>query len=208
MSCGGASQEIADRGVKPDGISKLLSTSLAGVDPLVIPQDIAFKIPIGIPRVPWDTQPSSYTITNPLVLGTNSTFLNRLIEAGQIPSRVWLIFWGRMWTDEGAVNGSVVLGGYDNNKIVGNNFPKALDFSQETGCWTGMKITVSSLLVNFRNGTDANALAPNTALTLCIVPHERLLLDIPFDMVTTVMVLMEMNSTGPSYGIHYTSLGH
>lgn len=206
ISCGGAPQEIPNREVTPDSISKLVSTSLSGLDRIVIPGGISIELPIGIPRIPWDISPSTYTITNPLGLGTNSTFLNTLFEVGQIPSRVWSIFWGRMWTNEGDLDGSVVLGGYDSNKIIGANFTKDLDFSPDTGCWTGMKITVSSLLVNFRNGTDINAFRPGTAINFCIQPHGAVLLEMKFDAVSAVVDTMGMEDMGPSYGLHWAAI--
>lgn len=202
ISCGGSPKEISCRGMEPDTISGLVSTSFAGNDRLITPGGATVDIPIGVPRIPWDRNPSSYTIMHPLGLGANSTLLNRLVEVGQIPSRVWSIFWGRMWTDV-AVNGSVVLGGYDSHKATGDNFTKTLDFNPYTGCWTGMKVAVSELLVNFRNGTDVNVLESGTSLNLCIVPQRALLLEMASSIIGTLEALMGIDEIGPSYGIHW-----
>lgn len=204
ISCGGAPQEVPNRGVEPDIISGLVLTSLAGNERLVTPAGIAVNLPVGIPRTLWDQNPSSYTMMHPLGLGANSTFLNRLVEVGQIPSRVWSIFWGRMWTID-PVNGSLILGGYDGNKVTGYNLTKALDFSPDTGCWTGMKVAVSKLLINYRNGTDTNALEHGTSLDLCVEPQRALLLEMASGIVGTVEALMGINDIGPSYGIHWAA---
>jgi hypothetical protein len=83
-------------------------------------------------------------------MGSNSTYLNSLVQAGQIVSRVWTIFWDRMWVDN-PLDGSVVLGGYDNAKVIGQNDTQKLNFSDTTACWTGMKMTITDIEVDFSN---------------------------------------------------------
>ncbi|KAI9874546.1 MAG: hypothetical protein M1823_007660, partial [Watsoniomyces obsoletus] len=63
----------------------------------------------------WD---AGYTVLHALGLGSNSTYLNGLKQSSQIGSRVWSIFWGRMWTDDNPLDGSIVFGGYDQRKII------------------------------------------------------------------------------------------
>ncbi|KAK8002327.1 hypothetical protein PG989_002046 [Apiospora arundinis] len=53
-------------------------------------------------------------------------------------SRMWSIFWGRMWNSR-PLDGSVVLGDYDRDKTIDANYTQRLDYSDTTGCWTGMK---------------------------------------------------------------------
>ncbi|KAK3684161.1 aspartic peptidase domain-containing protein [Podospora appendiculata] len=204
VSSGSATQEINTDGIEL-GVRKLLSTSLAGTDHISLsPQtkpSSFISIPIGIPRLRWD---NGYTTLHALGLGSNSTALNALVQAGQIPSRVWSIFWGRMWTKDGAMDGSVVLGGYDSDKVIGANLTQPLDYT-DTGCWTGMKVTVSNLLVNFRNGTDVNILPRNSAIQCCIVPQRQLLLEAPGSIVDDFEAAVQMKSIGPSFGLHWSA---
>ncbi|KAI1140304.1 hypothetical protein F5Y05DRAFT_411361 [Hypoxylon sp. FL0543] len=65
--------------------------------------------------------------------GTNSTTFNVLLQTGQISSQVWSIFWGRMWADDDtALDGTIVFGGYDQEKTMGGNYTQSLDFSEKT----------------------------------------------------------------------------
>ncbi|KAM7194042.1 Aspartic peptidase domain containing protein [Naviculisporaceae sp. PSN 640] len=201
ISAGGATQEITTTGTEL-GVKRLISTSLSGMESLALAPAKALTLPIGIPRMRWD---NGYTILSPLGLGSNSTYLNALVQAGQIPSRVWSIFWGRMWTDTGAMDGQVVLGGYDEEKVIGANYTQPLDYSETTGCWTGMKVTVSGLFVNFRNGTDVDVLPKNSAIPTCIVPHRQLLLEAPSSIVDNVEAAMGMSNIGVSFGLHWSA---
>ncbi|KAM7211719.1 Aspartic peptidase domain containing protein [Rhypophila decipiens] len=201
ISAGGATQEIATTGTGL-GVKTLTGTSLSGTEGLAVGAAKALTLPIGIPRLRWD---NGYTTLSPLGLGSNSTYLNALVQAGQIPSRVWSLFWGRMWTDVGVMDGHVVLGGYDEEKVVGANYTQPLDYSEATGCWTGMKATVSGLFVNFRNGTDVDVLPKNSAIRTCIVPHRQLLLEAPGSIVDDVETTMGMSNIGPSYSLHWSA---
>ncbi|AEO71934.1 uncharacterized protein THITE_2148504 [Thermothielavioides terrestris NRRL 8126] len=181
VAAGGATQEITTRGSEA-GVPKLISTSLAGTEVLQVNGTNATAFPIGIPRQIWD---NGYTTLHVLGLGSNSTYLDALVRAGQIPGRAWSVFWGRMWTGSSAtdMDGSLVLGGYDEEKVIGRNFTQPLDYSEETGCWTGMKVTVSDMVLNFRNGTDASIMPHNSAVQCCIVPQRQLLWEAPTDIV-------------------------
>lgn len=105
ISAGGASQEITTPGAEL-GVAKLTASSVGGTDQLALGPANLSAVAIGIPRLRWD---NGYTILHAVGFGSNSTYLNALVQAGQIPSRVWSIFWGRMWVDD-AIDGSVVLG--------------------------------------------------------------------------------------------------
>lgn len=100
------------------GIPTLISTSLIGIDNLALAGINLTNFPVGIPRKNWD---HGYTILHAMGMGSNSTVLNRLVETGQTASRVWSIFWGRMWNDN-PIDGSLVLGGYDSEKVIGQSF--------------------------------------------------------------------------------------
>ncbi|KAK0755095.1 aspartic peptidase domain-containing protein [Schizothecium vesticola] len=200
ISAGGASQEITTTGTEI-GVKRLISTSLAGRDRLDVGSGFV-NIPLGIPRLRWD---NGYTTLHALGLGSNSTYLNALVQAGQIPSRVWSLFWGRMWTDFDAMDGSLVLGGYDREKVIGRNFTQPLDYSEETGCWTGMKVTVNSLLVNFRNGSDFSIMPRNSAVQCCIVPQRQLLWEAPSGIVDAFEAATQMKNIGFSFGLHWSA---
>ncbi|KAK1830852.1 aspartic peptidase domain-containing protein [Podospora conica] len=201
ISAGGASQEITTAGTEI-GVKRLISTSLSGQDRLDVGSSGFVNLPLGIPRLRWD---NGYTTLHALGLGSNSTYLNALVQAGKIPSRVWSLFWGRMWTDVGAMDGSLVLGGYDREKVIGRNFTQPLDYSEETGCWTGMKVTVNNLLVNFRNGSDFSIMPRNSAVQCCIVPQRQLLLEAPSGIVDAFESATQMKNIGSSFGLHWSA---
>ncbi|KAM0427245.1 hypothetical protein ACHAPT_007675 [Fusarium lateritium] len=160
---GGATDEVSLQGSEA-GIKKLVSTSLAGTYNITLEGAPALEdFPIGIPRLKWD---AGYTLLHPLGLGSNSTYLDALREAGKISSRVWSIFWGRMWAKD-PIDGSLVLGGYDEEEVIGKNYTAPLvydDYTGTLGCWTDMKVTVSDIRVNFRDGSDKSIFPSNTAL--------------------------------------------
>jgi len=136
VDAGGASIEAQLSGSEL-GIGELMSSSVGADDNFALNQqnlDIA-NMPVGIPRFAWD---HGYSLMHGMGMGRNSTLLSSLHSAGKIGSKVWSIFWGRMWVDD-AIDGSLVLGGYDSDKVIGNNFTAPLDYSDKTGCWTGMK---------------------------------------------------------------------
>jgi hypothetical protein len=84
VSAGGASQET--NAFKSEvGIPRLVSSSLEGTDSFKVASIGAMvQFPIGIPRSGWD---DGYTTLHALGLGSNSTYMNYLKEAGRIGSR-------------------------------------------------------------------------------------------------------------------------
>ncbi|KAF4947653.1 hypothetical protein FSARC_13914 [Fusarium sarcochroum] len=198
---GGSTDEVSLQGSEA-GIKKLVSTSLAGTDNITLEGAPAVEdFPIGIPRLKWD---AGYTMLHPLGLGSNSTYLNALKAAGTISSRVWSIFWGRMWVKT-PINGSLVLGGYDEEKVIGKNYTAPLVYDDYIGCWTGMKVTVSDIRVNFRDGSDRSIFPSNTALPCCIVPQRQLLLEAPGAYVSKFEQVTGFNHTDFSYGLHWSA---
>lgn len=203
VASGGAPVETQGKGAEL-GIQKLLTTSLAGSYNFTIePASTLERFPIGTPRLAWD---HGYTILHAMGMGRNSTFLNTLFTNRQISSRVWSFFWGRTWVDsQDAVDGSLVLGGYNQQQVFGDNLTQPLDYSDTTGCWTGMKVHVSSLNLNFRNGTDFSLLPTNTALDMCLVPQRQLLTEAPATVISAFEGATGMTTIGPSYGIHWSA---
>ncbi|KAH6867716.1 aspartic peptidase domain-containing protein [Thelonectria olida] len=201
---GGSTNEATFQGSEVD-IKKLVSTSLGGTDNLTVEGSWSLEeFPIGIPRLKWD---AGYTLLHPLGLGSNSTYLNALRAAEKVSSRVWSIFWGRMWVKD-PIDGSLVLGGYDEEKVIGKNYTAPLvydDYTGTGGCWTGMKVTVSDIRVNFRDGSDKSIFPSNTALPCCLVPQRQLLLEAPGSYVDKFEQETGFNHTDTSYGIHWSA---
>ncbi|VUC33692.1 unnamed protein product [Clonostachys rosea] len=188
------------------GLKSLASSGLGGTDNFQVNgTQVLTGFPFGIPRLSWD---HGYTMLHPLGLGSNSTYLNALRDAGQLSSRIWSLFWGRMWVDE-PVDGSLVLGGYDENKVIGQNYTAPLnfgDFKGSSGCWTGMKVTISDIKLNFRDGRDKSLFPPNTALSCCLVPQRQLLLEAPFSYLETFENITQTSPfDSPSYGLHWSA---
>lgn len=201
VDAGGATQETDATGSET-GISDLLSTSLDGTDTISLGELNLTAWPIGIPRLNWD---HGYTTLHALGLGSNSTFLQSLVDAGEIASRVWSIFWGRMWIDDW-LDGSVVFGGYDSNLVLGNNYTQNLDYSDSTGCWTGMKVTITDIVLDIRDGSKVSIFPTNYELPTCIVPQRQLLLEAPSSILTNFEEETGMASIGTSYGLHWSAV--
>jgi Eukaryotic aspartyl protease len=159
------------------------------------------QFPLGIPRAAWD---GGYTTLHALGLGSNSTFLNALKAQGRIAARVWSIYWGRMWTTSNPVDGTVVIGGYDKRKVLGQNHTQALDY-RSTGCWTGMRLDISDIKVNFRSGKDISIFPANTVLPSCIVPQRQLMVEMPGFMYKNFESATNTTNIGPSFGLHWSA---
>ena len=161
------------------------------------------SFPFAVPRQSWD---HGYTFLHSLGMGRNSTYLNALKDAGRISARVWSIFWGRMWIDN-PMDGSVVMGGYDSSKVIGDNYTEALDYTDAdgSGCWTGMKVVVRDIQLNFRDGSDESIFPVNSAIPFCIVPQRQLLMEAPGALLNQFEALTGFNHTGDSYGLHWSA---
>lgn len=201
VDAGGAPQETDDTGSET-GIVELLSTSLDGADTIALSGTNLTAWPVGIPRLNWD---HGYTTLHALGLGSNSTFLQSLVDAGEIAARVWSIFWGRMWIDSW-LDGSVVLGGYDSDLVLGDNYTQALDYDNTTGCWTGMRVTITDVVLNPRDGSDVSIFPKHYELPTCIVPQRQLLLEAPGEILTNFETTTGMESIGTSYGLHWSAV--
>lgn len=202
VDAGGASIEAQLSGSEL-GIGELISSSVGADDVFALNQqevNIA-NMPVGIPRFAWD---HGYSLMHGMGLGRNSTLLNSLHSASKISSKVWSIFWGRMWVAD-AIDGSLVLGGYDADKVIGNNFTAPLDYSDKTGCWTGMKAQITGITLNNRNGTNAQLLDSSTVISACIVPQRQLALEAPQSLIQRFEALTNMKNEGRSFGLHWSA---
>lgn len=199
VDAGGATQETVNPSAEA-GIKDLVSTSLGGTDNINLASAAVLNdFPLGVPRLQWD---HGYSILHPLGMGTNSTYLNALIQAGTIGARVWSLYWGRMWTNDNPLDGSLVLGGYDERLIIGQNYTAPLDYSGN--CFTGLKTNVVDITLNFRGGKDVKLLTDETPA--CIIPTRQNLLGLLNVYQPLFENLTETETIGPSFGIHWGSM--
>ncbi|KAK5096491.1 hypothetical protein LTR70_001665 [Exophiala xenobiotica] len=199
VDAGGATQETLNPGAEA-GVKDLVSTSLGGTDNIRFASTgILNGFPIGIPRLQWD---NGYSILHPLGMGPNSSYLNTLLDAGSIGARVWSLYWGRMWTDDNPLDGSMVLGGYDERLTMGPNYTAPLDYSGI--CSTGLKTNVIDITLNFRGGKDVKLLEDETPA--CIVPTRQNLLGLEASYQTLFQNLTETDTVGDSFGVHWGSM--
>ncbi|KIV90889.1 hypothetical protein PV10_05493 [Exophiala mesophila] len=199
VSAGGASSETQVQGSEL-GIKNLINSGLGGTDVFRLGANVSLEsFPVGIPRQAWDM---GYTTLHALGLGSNSTYLTALLDAGHIGARVWSIFWGRMWQTKNPMNGSIVLGGYDRAKVIGRNLTQNLDFGP-SGCWTGMKLNVHDIRVNFRDGSDKTLFQTNSIMPVCLVPQRQLLLEAPSSIFSNFELVTATTSIGLSFGLHW-----
>ncbi|KAH6950765.1 aspartic peptidase domain-containing protein [Fusarium avenaceum] len=185
------------------GVRKLSEDGRGAKDKFKLESSVALQdFPFGIPTSEWDNEPSTQS---PLGLGRNSTYLNALRKAGKITSRVWSIFWGRMWTSND-LEGSLMLGGYDEKKVTGENYTAPLvfgNFDAKDGCWTGMRVTVTDIKVNFVGGTNASIVPTGTTLQCCIDPTHNLLLDAPNEYIENFEHISGLETNSSSSGLHW-----
>ena len=112
-----------------------------------------------------------------LGLGRNSTFLNALKNQGHISSRTWSYWPGvKSATFSASKDGHITFGGYDAAKATGPNIAQRLA-EPSKGCPSGMSVIVTSMMLDFPNGTKADMLARST-FAAC--------LQLDFPMVMTV----------------------
>ncbi|KAF7897927.1 uncharacterized protein EAF01_008893 [Botrytis porri] len=163
--------------------------------------------PIGIPKADWGEQ--SYYPQMAIGLGTNSTILNTLYSSGQIASRTWSMFWGRTGaTSATQLDGGFVFGGYDRAKVTGANYTRSLTYSK-TSCFSGMLVTITNMVLNFPNGTDASIFGgiESDAIQACIEPSYPVLLTIPTDpYFLNFEEITNQTISDRSFGMYYYGL--
>lgn len=204
VAAGGSAIEITTLGTELD-VGSLVSTSLGGTDVFSVgngDEALVSSMPIGVPRLNWD---HGYTTLHTLGFGSDSVYLRTLVKAGKIPSHVWSFFWGRT-ASPNQIDGSVVLGGYDREKVTGQNYTQRLDYSEATGCWTGMKVSISGIEANFWNGTNRNIIDKDQPVSVCIVPQRQHLLEAPVSVLTSFMAVTSMKSSKSSGGLQWADL--
>lgn len=154
-------------------------------------------------NVPIQISSSLASAQNFLGLAKNSTVLNRLSWAGLIASRAWGYYQG--WTGaetEHQRDGSLVLGGYDKAKTIGENTTFPI-FDENRNCTSGLAFSVADIKMNFLNGTDVSILGPSpgAAINACLTTISPLI-SLPVDIFDSFVQFSEMNVLGQSYGIN------
>ncbi|KAK6430445.1 hypothetical protein LTR95_013405 [Oleoguttula sp. CCFEE 5521] len=86
-----------------------------------------------------------------LGLDFNSTLLTTAKNTGRIASRTWSYFWGETGTADDASNGTLVLGGYDAAKTVGQNYTQRLTYG--LACEDGLLLAITDMTMIFPNDT-------------------------------------------------------
>lgn len=162
------------------------------------------SFPLGIAQADWGEQ--GYHPQMALGLGSNSTILNVLKTSGQIASRSWSMFWGRTGaTANTQLDGSFVFGGYDRAKVSGANYTQRLS-SSEPNCGTSMVVTITNIVLNFANGTDASLFdgIQSSAIAACIVPDYPVLMTMPLDpYFSSFQTLTNASITDRSFGVYF-----
>ncbi|KAK8088144.1 hypothetical protein PG997_003105, partial [Apiospora hydei] len=165
------------------------------------------NFPVGVALNDWGAQ--GYHPTVAFGLGTNSTLLKTLKRSSKILSNTWGLFWGRNGgTTSSQLNGSIVFGGYDRAKVSGQKYVQAM--SKNAGCSSRLVATISDMILNFPNGTNASIFpsSQSTALAACIVPDYPTLLTLPLDpYVNTFQRMTGMNNDlERSLGLNFFSI--
>ena len=148
-----------------------------GSDTLAVNTSLSLgKFPFGVRK----GQKGDLALQNWLGLGRNSTFLNALVSKGAILSRTYAFWAGRFGTETlYQTDGSLVLGGYDAAKMLGNNI--TLPFSDEDGCAQGNIVTITDMKLSTANGSTSSILGSVSPLKACVVPSHAVL-DFPDDI--------------------------
>lgn len=134
------------------------------------------EFPVGSPQsLPIDDNNQGYFPLNHLGLGSNSTLLNRLFDTGQIASHSWSMFWGRIGaSDEHQIDGTLVLGGYDKEKIIPDqSLTQRFDYTQ---CSTGFLTSLTDIVLNHPNDYNTSLWGDSPPVKgVCIMPSEPML---------------------------------
>lgn len=147
------------------------------------------------------------TFMNQLGLGLGSILLHSLVSAGSITSHVWGYFHGLTgaeMTDQ--LDGSLLLGGYDEAKTTGNNL--TLPFNYNYHCPHGLVVNVSGITMNLSNGSNISimGLSNGAAFESCIKP-DNYFLGLTQDTWASFVKVSEVTEIGCTRGLNpYGSL--
>lgn len=163
--------------------------------------------PMGVALSGWGEQ--GYHPMMAIGMGANSTMLNSLKSSGKIASRVFGMFWGREGaTSRTQLDGSLVFGGYDRAKTVGQPYTQFM-ISDRSVCSTGMAVTITDMVLNFANGSNVS-LFPNartSSIAACLVPDYPVLMTMPTDpYFNNLRIHTRASMSGRSFGIDFFSV--
>jgi hypothetical protein len=148
-------------------------------DWLQIADELMIDFPVGIVLADWGEQ--GYFPMNALGFGLNSSVYRALLSQQRIVSRSVSMFWGLQGPNKHSqLDGTFVIGGYDQAKVSGPNYTMPLA-KNDDNCNTKMVVTITDLVLNFANGTDASLFngTHNTALKACVDPSYPVLMTLP-----------------------------
>lgn len=144
---------------------------------------------------------------NIMGLGINSTLLNALSIVGSIASKTWSYFYGWAGVDaQHQIDGSLVLGGYDADKIGGNELTN--NFTDDSRCGGGLIVTITDIKMNLKNGSNPTILGPSAgaALKACIDLTFPLIATLPVDIWNEFVAISEVQSPGRSMGVYFWAM--
>lgn len=152
----------------------------------------------------WDLQ--AYAPQNIIGMDSGSTVLEALKNAGRIASKSFGFWWGLDGVGEkDQKGGSFVLGGYDRAKAYGDGVTTQLTHTDK--CASGMVVSISDILLNFRNGTDTSIFEKRnggTTLQACLLPDMPIVMAMPVDpYFYNLQVAIENGEIARSMGIDF-----
>ncbi|KAL9018876.1 MAG: hypothetical protein Q9185_003847 [Variospora sp. 1 TL-2023] len=164
-------------------------------------------VPLRVVR-PSTQRRDANAAVNQLGLGNNSTFLAALYSAKAIASKTWSLALGWQGADSShQTDGTLVLGGYDLAQADGSN--STWPFSKGTPCTSQLVVTISDIVLNFKNGTSAGILPPSagTAIRACVTP-EVPWLTMPDETFSNMLYLSGYAGSTPNRtkGINYNGM--
>ncbi|WPH01362.1 Hypothetical protein R9X50_00420400 [Acrodontium crateriforme] len=135
-------------------------------DDVHVNDTVLSNFPLGIPGFDYNNQ---YHSQGAIGLGQNSTILSALKNAGHISSRSYGYWWGLNGaTSNSQMDGSLVLGGYDQAKTQGSNITLPITPNSASGCESGMSFPVIDLLMAFPNGTRSSIITSHGSFSSCL----------------------------------------
>lgn len=119
------------------------------------------------------------------------------------------MFWGKTGaTADTQQPGSFVFGGFDRAKASGEGHTDELYFSNSL-CSTGMLVTVTDMVLDFANGTQASLFddSQSIAMSACIEPDYPGLMTLPYDpYLQRFQDLTQHYLTSAYYSVYYTGM--
>ncbi|KAF2227012.1 aspartic peptidase domain-containing protein [Elsinoe ampelina] len=143
-----------------------------------------------------------------LGLGGNSTLLSALRKNEQISSRSYGIFSGLTGvTSASQMDGSLVLGGYDQAKTSGRNITGPL--TDVTLCRSQMMVTVTGMSLNWPNRTDTSVFArEGDAFRACLIPDYPLAMSLPGEVFQRINANFDSTFVDRSTGVNFWGVAY